>query len=294
MFEFTRGSIKFIRGGRYPFCHSILVDDRARVIIDASSDKDILHALREQRSVEYLINSHAHEDHIVFNYLFEESKFCAHASDAPFFENLDSLIDCYGDMTAEEKEKWRQFLRNDCHYMPRKVDLLLEDGLVMDLGEVKMQVIHTPGHTKGHCAFYFMQEKIMFTADLDLTKAGPYYGDRDSDIDETIQSLERLKCFDVETYLTSHGKGIFDEGPQNIDRYLEIIFLREERLIGLLRKGPKTLDQVVQEGIIYGEKTISAGPWDLTLSEKFMMAKHLDRLMRMGRVQQDGDIYVLA
>ena len=294
MFDFTRGAVKFIRGGRYPFCHSILVEDRARVIIDASSDKDKLQSIKEQGSVDYLINSHAHEDHIVFNYLFGESKFCAHALDAPFFEDLESLIDCYGDMTAEEKEKWGQFLQNDCHYISRKVDLKLKDGMVMDLGEVKMQVIHTPGHTKGHCAFYFIQEKIMFTADLDLTKGGPYYGDRGSDIDETIQSLKRLKAFEVETYLTSHGKGIFDGGPENIDRYLEIIFLREERLIGFLRKGPKTLDQVVQEGIIYGEKTISAGPWDLTLSEKFMMAKHLDRLMRMGRVQQDGDIYVLA
>jgi glyoxylase-like metal-dependent hydrolase (beta-lactamase superfamily II) len=270
------------------------VEDRARVIIDASSDKDKLQSIKEQGSVDYLINSHAHEDHIVFNYLFGESKFCAHALDAPFFEDLESLIDCYGDMTAEEKEKWGQFLQNDCHYISRKVDLLLKDGMVMDLGEVKVQVIHTPGHTKGHCAFYFIEEKIMFTADLDLTKAGPYYGDRGSDIDETIQSLERLKAFDVETYLTSHGKGIFDGGPENIDRYLEIIFLREERLIGFLRKGPKTLDQVVQEGIIYGDKTISAGPWDLTLSEKIMMAKHLDRLMRMGRVQQDRDIYVLA
>jgi hydroxyacylglutathione hydrolase len=294
LFDFTRGAVKFIRGGRYPFCHSILVEDRARVIIDASSDKDKLQSIKEQGSVDYLINSHAHEDHIVFNYLFGESKFCAHALEAPFFEDLESLIDCYGDMTAEEKEKWGQFLQNDCHYISRKVDLKLKDGMVLDLGEVKMQVIHTPGHTKGHCAFYFIQEKIMFTADLDLTKGGPYYGDRGSDIDETIQSLKRLKAFEVETYLTSHGKGIFDGGPENIDRYLEIIFLREERLIGFLRKGPKTLDQVVQEGIIYGEKTISAGPWDLTLSEKFMMAKHLDRLMRMGRVQQDGDIYVLA
>ena len=293
MFDFTRGAVKFIRGGRYPFCHSILVEDRARVIIDASSDKDKLQSIKEQGSVDYLINSHAHEDHIVFNYLFGESKFCAHALDAPFFEDLESLIDCYGDMTAEEKEKWGQFLQNDCHYISRKVDLLLKDGMVMDLGEVKVQVIHTPGHTKGHCAFYFIQEKIMFTADLDLTKAGPYYGDRGSDIDETIQSLKRLKAFDVETYLTSHGKGIFDGGPENIDRYLEIIFLREERLIGFLRKGSKTLDQVVQEGIIYGEKTISAGPWDLTLSEKFMMAKHLDRLMRMSRVQKERDFFTL-
>ncbi len=155
-----------------------------------------------------------------------------------------------------------------------------------------MKVIHTPGHTRGHCAFYFIDQKIMFTADLDLTKAGPYYGDRTSDIDETIHSLEFLKTFEVETYLTAHGKGILEGDPGYIDRYLEVIFLREEKLIHLLRKGAKTLDQIVQQGIIYRNKS-PIGPWDLTLSEKAMILKHLSRLVRMSRVEQEGDLYTL-
>jgi glyoxylase-like metal-dependent hydrolase (beta-lactamase superfamily II) len=132
----------------------------------------------------------------------------------------------------------------------------------------------------------------MYTADLDLTKAGPYYGDRTSDIDETIRSLERLKTFEVETYLTAHGKGILEGDPGHIDRYLEVIFQREEKLIDLLNKGPKTLDQVVQEGIIYGNRA-PLGPWDLTLSERAMIMKHLSRLVGMNRVKQEGDVYVL-
>ncbi|MBI5966584.1 MAG: MBL fold metallo-hydrolase [Deltaproteobacteria bacterium] len=294
MFDFTKGAIKFIRGGRYPFCHSLLVDDQIRMIIDASSDKDKLQSIKDQGPVDYLITSHAHEDHIVFNYLFPESKFWAHPSDAPFLADLESLIDCYGDMSEEDKKRWREFLQNDCHYVPRKVDLFLEEGTIMDLGKVRMQIIHAPGHTKGHCAFYFIQEKIMFTADLDLTKAGPYYGDRGSDIEETIQSLKRLKTFEVETYLTSHGKGIFDGDPANIDRYLEIIYLREGKLIEFLKTGPKTLEQVVKEGIIYGQSPNALGAWDLTLTEKIMMAKHLGRLARIGRVRQEGEFFILV
>jgi glyoxylase-like metal-dependent hydrolase (beta-lactamase superfamily II) len=133
----------------------------------------------------------------------------------------------------------------------------------------------------------------MFTADLDLTKAGPYYGDRTSDIDETIRSLERLKTFEVKTYLTAHGKGILEGDPGHIDRYLGVIFLREEKLIDFLSKSPKTLDQVVQEGIIYGNRSISLGPWDLTLSERMMILKHLSRLVSMNRVEKEGDFYVL-
>ena len=292
MIDFAKGSIKFIRGGKYPFCHSVLIDDRNPAVIDASSDRDKLMHFRDQGPVDYLITSHAHEDHLSFNYLFPQSKFCVHPFDAPQFENVDSLIDSYGDAAEDEKEKWRRFLENDCHYTPRRADLLLEDGMVMDFGEVRMKVIHTPGHTRGHCAFYFIEQRIMFTADLDLTKAGPYYGDRTSDIDETIHSLERLKTFDVETFLTAHGKGVLEGDPEYINRYLKVIFLREEKLIDLLSEGAKTLDQVVQEGIIYGNKP-PIGPWDLTLSERAMVLKHLSRLVSMNRVEQEGIFYVL-
>ena len=293
MFDFTKGAIKFIRGGKYPSCHSVLIDDRARVVIDASSDRNKLQQFKEQGPVDYLITSHAHEDHLIFNYLFPQSKFCVHSFDAPHFENIESLIDSYGDMAKEDQEKWRIFLQNDCCYRARRADLLLNDGMVMDLGKVKMEVIHTPGHTRGHCAFYFINERIMFTADLDLTKAGPYYGDRTSDIDETIRSLERLKTFEVKTYLTAHGKGILEGDPGHIDRYLRVIFLREEKLIDFLSKSPKTLDQVVQEGIIYGNRSISSGPWDLTISERMMILKHLSRLVSMNRVEKEENLYVL-
>ena len=292
MFDFAKGAIKFIRGGKYPFCHSVLIDDRDRAVIDASSDKDKLQQFKDQRSVGYLITSHAHEDHLAFNYLFRESRFCVHPLDAPHFENVDSLIDSYGEMAQEDREKWRTFLENDCHYTPRGADLLLEGGMVMDFGEVRMRVIHTPGHTRGHCAFYFVDQRIMFTADLDLTTAGPYYGDRTSDIDETIRSLQLLKTFEVETYLTGHGKGILEGDLRYINRYLEVIFLREEKLIHLLNKGARTLDQIVQEGIIYRNKS-PIGPWDLTLSEKAMILKHLSRLVSMNRVEQEEDLYIL-
>jgi len=293
MFDFEKGALKFIKGGKYPFCHSVLVDDEKKAVIDASSDQERLQAFKDQGPMDFLITSHAHEDHLVFNYLFAGSKFCAHPADAPYFKDLDALIDCYGDMTAEEIEAWRRFLTNECHYRPREVDLPLRDGSVLDFGRTKMEVIHTPGHTKGHLAFYFPGEKVLFTADLDLIRFGPYYGDRGSDIEETLSSLRRLKTYPAETYLTSHGRGIFEGDPAHIDRYVESIFLREEKLVDLLREGPKTLVQIVRTGIIYENRSISVGPWDLVLSEKMMMEKHLARLIQAGRVRQEGDLFIL-
>lgn len=293
LFDFEKGAIKFIRGGQYPFCHSVLVDDQIRAVIDASSDREKLLAFQNQGRVEYLFNTHAHEDHLVFNYLFPRSTFCAHILDAPHFGSIDSLIDCYGDMSPEEMEKWRKFFLEECHYHPRRLDLSLEDGQVMDLGKTRMEIIHTPGHTRGHICFYFPHEKILFTGDLDLTRIGPYYADRTSSLEETLRSLERLKTYDAETYLTAHGKGIHEGNPAYIDRYSKIIFAREEKLIDLLHRSPKTLAQVVEKGIIYGQHPGILGDWDLSLSERGMMIKHLDRLVKNNRVRREGDLFIL-
>ena len=293
MYDFEKGAVKFIRGGKYPFCHSVLIDDKSRAVIDAASDREKLLTFKNQGLVEYLINTHAHEDHLCFNYLFADSTFCAHSEDAPYFADLNSLIDCYGDMSPEDHKKWEKFIREECHFRPRKVDLFLKDGMTLNLGGTRMEVIHAPGHTRGHCAFYFPQEKILFLGDLDLTRVGPYYGDQGSSIEETIQSLEQLKKYDAETYLTAHGKGIFEGDPAILDRYLGIIFAREKNLMELLKKGPRTFDQIVNEGIIYGRNPNSLGPWDFIISERMMIAKHLSRLINFGQIIHDKEFFIL-
>lgn len=292
MYDFEKGTIRFIRGGKYPFCHSVLIDDESRAIIDASSDKEKLLAFKKQGPVEYLINTHAHEDHIVFNHLFTDSKFCAHREDAPHFADLDSLIDCYGDMSEADHKKWLGFIGEECHFQPRKVDLFLTGGMNLNFGKTQVEVIHAPGHTRGHCAFYFFPEKVLFLGDWDLTRVGPYYGDRTSSIEETIESLERLKTYRAETYLTAHGKGVLDGDPALIDRYLQVVFSREKRLMEFLQKGPKTFEQTVEEGIIYGKNPVSLGPWDLIISERMMIAKHLSRLVNFGRVVRDRNLFL--
>ena len=293
MYDFSQGSIKFIRGGHYPHCNSVLVEDRKRAVIDAASDEGKLRSFKNQGHVDFLITSHAHEDHLVFNYLFPESTFCAHPLDAPHFEDVKSLADCYGDMPPEAFQKWCDFFVTACHYVPRKVDMPVADGMILDFGETQMEVVHTPGHTEGHCAFYFPREKLLYTADLDLTRVGPYYADRTSGIEPTIRSLEKLKTYPAGTYLTAHGKGVHEGNPDYIDRYLKIIHSREDHLIDYLGENPKTLDEITAEGIIYGENPSFMGEWDLTISERMMIGKHLERLIALNRVRKDGDLFVL-
>jgi glyoxylase-like metal-dependent hydrolase (beta-lactamase superfamily II) len=291
MYDFCKGTIGFILGDRYPHCHSVVIDDSTRAIIDAASDREKLLAFHEERPVDILITSHAHEDHIMYNFLFDKAAFWVHEADAHGFIDIKTLIEPF-EPTEEESAAWEDFITGECNYIPREPNRLLRDGDVLKFGETQAIVIHTPGHTPGHCCFHFPQERLLFLADMDLTKVGPYYGDPGSDLDLTVQSLVRLAAFDVDVYLTSHGKGIYEGNPELIEHYLDIIRQREHKLLDLLCQGPKTLAEIVQHCIVYG-KPVALGIYDLSISEKHMMLKHLDRLMQQGRVVLDNHRYSL-
>jgi len=298
MFDFEKGRLRFIRGGKYPQSNSVLIDDDVRAIIDPACDEDKLSAIRSQRRVDVIINSHGHEDHILYNYLFADAQLWVHARDADVFRDRDLFIDQFfppGELDEKTRAVWCGLLEEVIKYRPREPDRLLEDEEVLEFGHTRVRVLHTPGHTAGHLSFHFPDENVIFLADLDLVKFGPYYGDNASSIEDTITSLQRLAAMEAEVYLVSHGKkGILDGDPAHIQRYLDVIYQREEKLLAFLASGPKTLTEVVAHGIIYGGHRLTDGAWDLSKSEKSMMQKHLDRLERMGSVKKENSMYALS
>ncbi len=297
MFDFEKGRIQFIRGGKYPQSNSVLIDDDLRAIIDPACNEDRLRLIQGRRPVEVIINSHGHEDHILYNYLFSDAQLWVHELDAGVFNDMDSFMHQFfppDEMDEKTTAAWAHFLTEVVKYRPKEPDRLLEDQEIIDFGHTRVQVLHTPGHTAGHLSFHFLDEKVIFLADLDLVKFGPYYGDNASSIDDTITSLQRLAKIDADVYLVSHGKkAIWDGDPAHIQRYIDVIYQREEKLLAFLDSGPKTLQEIIAHGIIYGGHRLATGAWDLSLSEKSMMRKHLDRLERIGSVQKENGTYRL-
>ena len=51
------------------------------------------------------------------------------------------------------------------------------DGATIHLGGVNIEVIHTPGHTRGHCAFLIPEARTAYLGDIELSGFGPYYFD---------------------------------------------------------------------------------------------------------------------
>lgn len=293
MFDFEKGRVKLIRGGRYPHCHTVFVDDEHRAFIDAASKEETLRAINGERPIEILIVSHGHEDHIMYNYLFPDARFWVPHGDALVFKEIDRLIDGYAPESEDQRREWKKLLIEVCHYEIRDPDRLLADGDILEFGATQCQVIHTPGHTPGHCAFHFLEERVLYLADLDLVKAGPYYGDTTSSLTDTIQSLEHIASIDVDFYLTGHGEGIYDGNPDHIYRYIQVTREREGKLLEFLSGAPRTLQEITRQGIIYGPPRMIAGFWDVSVSEKAMMLQHLEYLAKQGRVKVEGGLYHL-
>ena len=162
----------------------------------------------------------------------------------------------------------------------------------VDLGGVTVDVIPTPGHTIGHCSFFFREQEVLFLGDYDLTPFGPWYGDVVSDIDATIASVNLLRKVSAKVWIVSHEKGIFDSEPDELwDQYLRVIDERDNKLLDILKE-PQTMAQIVDARIIYRKKREPAEFYDF--GERALMGKHLKRLINKRIVTQQDGVYTLV
>ena len=288
------GNVRFIPGenrGKYPYCHSLYVEG-AGVLVDPASDRERLIRLRDENGVHAVWLTHWHEDHFMHLDLFEDTPIYISEPDAPMISDIESFLDGYGIETEALKQYWREIVQNQFHYRPRVPAGFLTDGQVVRLEGVTVDMIHTPGHTPGHMAFYFREPGVLFLGDYDLTRFGPWYGDRDSSISDTLESVDRLRQVDAKVWIAGHETGVFDATPDKIwDDYLGIIHERERKLLDLLAE-PRTMEEIVSAWIVYRKPREPREFY--AFAEQAIMSKHLDFLMAKSIVIKKNGKYCLS
>ncbi|MFH2130875.1 MAG: MBL fold metallo-hydrolase [bacterium] len=290
------GPVTFItgtKGGRYPYCHSLYIEE-AGVVIDPASNLEQLQAIARSGQAQAVWLSHWHEDHIMYLNLFESLPIWMHEADVAPLADLETFIDWYFYPGVEYeglRETWRPMLLDMFNYKPRQISHFLKDGEIIDLGSVTVEVLHCPGHSPGSLSFYFREPRVLFLGDTDLTPFGPWYGDLYSDIDEIYRTVDRLRNIPARIWLTSHEQGVFESDPGPLwDEYLQVIQTREDKLLDFLTE-PRTMAEIAGRWIVYGKPKQPVEMF--AIIEEISMAKHLERLLKKEIVISDGDRYRL-
>jgi glyoxylase-like metal-dependent hydrolase (beta-lactamase superfamily II) len=139
--------VKFIRLplGIYQANCYILNDEETKeaAVIDPAGDFEEIKSYIETNGlrIKYIIITHGHGDHIgalseLKNY--SGAAVCIHEGDS------EMLTDCRKNLSAEMGYGTVEV----------SADRFLEDGDILELGNTKLNVIHTPGHSRGGICIY--------------------------------------------------------------------------------------------------------------------------------------------
>ena len=148
------------------------------VLIDAANEHELLLELCEQLGVKRVLETHGHWDHIQAIPAMREAGFevAVTRADAP------SLVDV-------------------------GYDVFLDDQEVVEIGRMRLHVIHNPGHTEGSISFQVANTPLLFTGDT-LFPGGPGNATFEGgDFTTIIESVEqKLFVFPDDTIvLPGHG-----------------------------------------------------------------------------------------
>ncbi|MBR1735399.1 MAG: MBL fold metallo-hydrolase, partial [Firmicutes bacterium] len=92
--------------------------------------------------------------------------------------------------------------------MTLSADSCLKDNDEYEVGDMKIKVIHTPGHTQGSCCYYFVNEKVLISGDTLFRYSIGRTDFPGGDTEAMMNSLKRLFTQldgDVEVY-PGHGE----------------------------------------------------------------------------------------
>jgi glyoxylase-like metal-dependent hydrolase (beta-lactamase superfamily II) len=147
--------------------------------IDPQKDVDTpLEALREHGfELSFVLLTHGHHDHIA---------------------GIPELMKRFAALPVYVHEKDVKRLSESA----RKRLSPLQDGTSLQLGEIEIDVLHTPGHTSGECSYFLTTDRpYVFTGDtIFIRDCGRTDFDTGSN-DEMFQSIQRIKTLPTNTVI---------------------------------------------------------------------------------------------
>ncbi len=175
------------------------VDDSC-IVIDPGFPKESVelaeYLLEKDVKVEYIIATHGHFDHVLGIDSFKErlgykTVFQIHVNDLNLLSSAGEALERFFNI----------------YIPPPKPDKFLYGGEKLTLNGVQLEIIHTPGHTRGSICIYIPDEKILFTGDTLFRGSIGRIDFPESSPDDMVKSLKIISGLDPETRIyPGHGE----------------------------------------------------------------------------------------
>jgi glyoxylase-like metal-dependent hydrolase (beta-lactamase superfamily II) len=188
----------------YPSANMVLLRGRHPVLFDTGFGSDIAVTDQLLRDVglapddlTLVVNSHYHGDHSGGNHGFQQRyglPIAAHATEARLINARDPRA-CSAEWLDQPIEAYT-------------VGRELEDGEEIDLGERRLRVVHTPGHSAGHLCLYAPAEGVLLAGDAvhaDDVAWINLFTEGAAPLEWAMASLRRLAALEAHWMCSGHG-----------------------------------------------------------------------------------------
>ena len=288
-------------------CLYLLVGEEHALLIDTGIDSTPRAAIApyldaiglSPARIRYVLTSHADFDHNAGNRsmaeLAPDALFLCHELDQALIEDIELMIrerysEFAQDHGIDDPEEAKQGIRDSTRTTP--VDVALTGGEGIRLGPGwQVQVLHTPGHSRGHVSVYDARSHTLIICDATLYHAvlradgAPAFPPTYRYVDSYVASMNMFRSMQPATLLTSHYPVYRDAG---VDEFLAASRAYVDRVDGALRQelagagASRTLRELIDAlAPRLGEWPAAANPY-----LAFPLAGHLERLVQFGLVDQ--------
>ena len=282
-------------GGPFPKCNTVVIMDDDVVVIDPGCPVEDLRGLlmqhdRNLKDIDTVILTHIHPDHITHTMRLNRLSNCRIAANeitTPLFNDKEEMKDYLGFVKGNPVRKlWEQLVNEKMYgvFDQGHVDEVLKNGDKFSLGDITLRTLYAPGHLPDHMCIEILEPNLVFTADIDMTEFGPYYGHPNSSIPEFKESIRKLQHGKYSALISGHLKNpLVVDYKDRLTAYSRQIGIREDLVLSTIVSGAKSIPEITMNPIIYPSLT---NPVYLQF-ETWMIEHHISSLIEKGLIEEE-------
>ena len=240
----------------------IMTHGDSALVIDAVSpiNSEPLEHLSKMgvKSIQAAVVTHAHQDH---------------------YKGLEAFLDRFGGKIVCHL---RARQRLEKAFKPEAFGDQLKHGELLKIGQFKIRVLNTPGHSPDHICLFLEEAKALFTGDTILGWGTSIISPPEGDMVAYMKTLEDLMKLDINMIFPGHGPLIQEKAKERIKWYHAHRLMREKLILETLAEGLLNSYEIAER--IYSEEDFKMHGRDLLPRAARSVLAHLEKLEKEGRV----------